>query len=315
MRKRILQVVERRLRQVLPEAHVASTIGDLAEDFDRARATRGPVRASLWLIRESASLVRAYRATQVAPRTIHRLMLADDVRLAWRRLAAHPSAAAPCALLLSIGIGLSTAMFSVVDSLLLTRAPFRDGGRLVEQTFFQLEPTLMQAWRTSGLFEKVEAGRPARFRVGDSGEALAGAYVTPGVFEMLDVRPIRGRVFSAHEAWAAADESVVLSEAIWRSMFGGDPAILGRRIRLAGTPATVIGIMPATFRFPAPDVVVWRLLESVIPNTWNRDCLRTNQSGCSQVRGRDTGGAHGARVRSTSRQLPWNAALAASCRK
>ena len=258
MSARLWQIVERRLRQVLPPAYLASTIGDLAEDYERVRTCKGALRASLWLVRDAVSLIRAYRRARRSPQTTSKLMLADDFRLAWRRLVVHPSAPVQCVLLLAIGIGLSTTMFSVVDSLLLTPAPFRQGRHLVEQTFWQPEPAVMQAWRTSGMFEAVEAGRQARFQVGDTSETSAGAYVTPGVFGMLDARAVRGRLFSAQEAWTGANDVVLLSETVWRSSFGSDPALLGRRIRLSGTPVTVVGIMPETFRFPAPDTAWWR---------------------------------------------------------
>lgn len=187
-------VAERRLTRVVPPLQLPSVIGDLEEDYARRRATVGPIRARLWLVRESRSLARAYRAAAGPAR----LMLVDDLRHAWRRLAARPAAALLCAGLLALGIGLSTAMFSVVDSLLLQPAPFRDADRLIWQGLFRPEPAVMEAWRSAGIFEAVEAGSVATFRLDDDGgRTWPAALVTPGVFEMLGVRPIRGRVFGA----------------------------------------------------------------------------------------------------------------------
>jgi putative ABC transport system permease protein len=251
MRDLVWRLIERRLRRSLPAVHQASTIGDLAEDYAHCRAARGRIGAWLWLLREVRSLTKAYRGARP------RLMLRDDLRQAWRRLAARPGTAIACACLLALGTGLSTAMFSVVDSLLLQPAPFRDPGRLVQQGLLQNEPAVMDGWRSSGMFEAVEAATAVTFQPDDPGASRwSGALVTPGVFEMLGVRPVRGRLFDA-----AAPDEIVVSESIWRSSFGGDPTLLGRRIRLDGISVVVVGIMPRSFQFPTPATLVWRPLD------------------------------------------------------
>lgn len=255
-------VVERRLRQSVPPKHLASTLGDLAEDYARRLASGGRIRAGRWLIREARSLARAYRAALAMGAETKRLMLIDDVRHAWRRLRARPGQSIVCAGLVALGIGLSTAMFSVVDALLLQPAPFRDPDRLILQGLFRPEPAVMEAWRSTGMFEAVEAGSHATFRLEDEGgRTWPGALVTPGVFDMLGVRPIRGRMFGAADARTDARDVVVLSEIVWRSTFGGDADVVGRRIRLDGALVTVVGIMPASFRFPTPVTVAWRPLD------------------------------------------------------
>jgi predicted permease len=261
MRDRVWTLVERRLRRALPSVHAASTLGDLAEDYARVRATCGPIRSRLWLVRESASLSRAYRA-DARVRRRRGFTPAADLRHAWRRIATRPAVPLLCVLLLSTAIGLATAMFSVVDSLLLKPAPFRDAPQLVQQGFWGPEPALLDAWRASGIFDAAEAVRPATFQHDSAATgAWAGAFVTAGTFDMLGVRPVHGRVFSPADARAGSDDVVVLSETIWRSAFGADREVLGRRIRLSGTPVIVVGIMPATFRFPAPASVVWQLFD------------------------------------------------------
>jgi hypothetical protein len=259
MRDPLWRFVERRLSRVVVPAHLASTVGDLAEDYARVRSTRGRIGSAWWLLRESSSLARAYRAEGVLHSPASRFVFADDVWHAWRRITARPAAPLLCALLLSIGIGLATAMFSVVDSLLLQPAPFRNADQLVQQGFWRPEPAVMEAWRTSGMFDDVEAVRQEAFRLEDRpDEAWLGAFVTPGVFDMLGVRPIRGRAFDGPDARPGSDDVVVLSETIWRSSFAADPALVGRRIRLTDTSIVVIGIMPASFRFPTPASVIWR---------------------------------------------------------
>jgi predicted permease len=251
------RVVVRRLRRSLPAAHAASTLGDLAEDYAARRARVGSLRADVWLLREARSLDAGYRRAMSTPRG--RAMLVDDSRQAWRRLVRHPAAAGLCAALLAVGVGLSTAMFSVVDSLLLRRAPFADPDRLVEMGLWNPEPDVMDAWRASGLFDAVEAVRPVTIRaLDDVTGAWQAALVTPGLFEMLGGPQPRGRGFTADDARPGLDDVVVLSEVIWRSTFAADPDLLGRRIRVDDRPAVVVGLVPASFRFPTPTTVVWR---------------------------------------------------------
>jgi putative ABC transport system permease protein len=256
MRDLVWRLIERRLRRSLPAMHQASTIGDLAEDYAHCRATRGRIGAWLWLLREVRSLTKAYRGARP------RLMLSDDLRQAWRRVAARPGTAIACACLLALGTGLSTAMFSVVDSLLLQPAPFRDPGRLVQQGLWRNEPAVMDGWRSSGMFEAVEAATPVTFQPDDpAASPWPGALVTPGVFEMLGVSPVRGRVFDAVDGRPLSIDEVVVSESIWRSSFGGDPTLLGRRIRLDGISVVVVGIMPRSFQFPTPATLAWKPLD------------------------------------------------------
>src|SRR5262249_36459627 len=91
------------------------------------------------------------------------------------------------------------------------------------------------------------------------------ARVSVGTFAMLGVRPMRGRVFDATEGRAGSDDRVLLSEDVWRTAFGGDPSLVGRQIRVDGSPALVVGIMPAEFRFPEWNTVVWRPIDYLAP--------------------------------------------------
>jgi putative ABC transport system permease protein len=259
MARPVWRIALSRLRKHVPPSHVESVAGDLAEDYERCRAQAGRLRAGVWLIRETRSLTRSYRAASREPMDAPRarFMFFDDVRHAGRRLAARPGRAVVCATLLAVGIGLTTAMFSIVDALLLRPAPFSGGDRLVRQTVFDSEPALLQAWRSSGMFEGAEAGTVFSFQMERGGETRRpGASVTAGTFEMLGVRPLAGRTFIA----AGARDEVVISEALWRSAFGSDPAIVGRRISVDNAPFVVVGIMPSTFQFPTAATVLWKPL-------------------------------------------------------
>ena len=258
MPDRFWRLVEARLQRALPPSHAASAIGDLAEDYARRRRSAGPWRAALWLVREASSLISANRVVPPPTDPRRRHFLATEIRFAIRRLRARPASSLGSAALLGAGIGLCTAAFSAVDAVLLQPAPFRDADRLVRQILGYSEPQLLDAWRTSGLFEQVEAARTATFEFrADSGPSRwSGAEVTPGVFDLLGVRPVRGRTFS-RQATGTLDE-VLISEAIWQSVFGGDPAAIGRRIPLDDGSAVVVGVLPAAFRFPTPTTEAWK---------------------------------------------------------
>ena len=274
MRGPIWTLVERRLRRAIPPAKHAATIGDLAEDYARQRAQAGSLRGNLWLLKEARSLARAYRLSN--SRTVHistsphqraRLMLFDDLRHAIRRLIARPAAALLAVALLAIAIGLATAMFSVVDSLLLRPVPFRSGDRLISQGLpsSPLVADVMELWRTSGIVERLGATaeeRPLQLN-GDSSTRWSVSSVTPELFDVLGVRPARGRLFAADALMDA--EAMLLSESTWRSAFGADENILGRRVAIDGVTRTVIGIMPADFRFPKPSTAAWTPLQVARP--------------------------------------------------
>ena len=133
------RLVERRLQRVLPRSHGMSTLGDLAEDYARRRERGGVFSARWWLLREARSLEQSYKQITRSPdhpiaHSRNRMMLFDDLRLGARRLRSRPAIAVVCAGLLALGIGLSTAMFSVADSLVVRPVPFAHADRLVQVT-------------------------------------------------------------------------------------------------------------------------------------------------------------------------------------
>jgi putative ABC transport system permease protein len=170
--------------------------------------------------------------------------------------------------MLALGIGITTAMFTIVDALVLRPVPFRApeqlahiwmgtdrGGRTT------VTPAVLRAWRESPAFDAAESAIPGTAVLEANGTIVTRgiATVTPGVFEMLGgVRPIRGRLFDAAEAGAGAFERLLISETVWRTLFNADPAIVGRPVRIDGEPLVVVGILPADFRFPSADTVLWR---------------------------------------------------------
>jgi hypothetical protein len=148
-------------------------------------------------------------------------MLLDDVRRAWRRMRSRPGMMGAAVGMLGLGIGLTTAMFTVADSLLLRPVPFRDAERLAWITMFtdtggsyMVSPTILEAWRSSSAFESVEGASPGRALIEANGGLLSvtSARVSPGLFDMLGVQPIRGRLFSAGAGRAGSSDLVLLSE-------------------------------------------------------------------------------------------------------
>lgn len=206
-------------------------------------------------------------------------MLRSSLNHAWRRLSARPGSALLAAGMLGLGIALTTAMFTIADALILRPIPFKDpdrlgwihtrndrGGRTVASV------DLYRAWRTSGIFDGVEGastiGAAARTAVINAGgqELIRGsARVSSGLFALLGVSPIRGRVFTPDEGQAGTEDRVILSETLWRSLYSSDPHLIGRSIQVDDRPHLVVGIMPADFRFPNWDTVVWRPIDFFAP--------------------------------------------------
>ena len=198
--------------------------------------------------------------------------LIQDVRFGFRMLARSPGVTAVAILTLALGIGANTAIFSVVNAVLLRPLPFTHPERLVRvfessQRFMKGQPvqaTLVsfRAWHDHNhTLERVAAFESYDYFVltgaGDATK-LAGAIVSEDFFPLLGVKPFRGRFFTAAENQPGNDGVAVLSYGIWQRRFGADASVIGRQVLLNGHPHTVIGIVPPGFRFiPVGDAEVW----------------------------------------------------------
>ena len=190
-------------------------------------------------------------------------------RQALRRLLARPGYAAIVVGALALGIGANTVVFSVADAVLLRGAPYPNGPRLIElynrpvngRIFYPgvLLPAMQEWQRQTGIFERVEGFNFGSFIVtsGAEPQTIGGAYVTPGLFPALDVRPSLGRLFDMEEGIPGRNRVVILSYRLWHRAFGGDPEVLGKQIVLDGDSYSVIGVMPQGFRFPAAPQLLW----------------------------------------------------------
>ncbi len=191
----------------------------------------------------------------------------QDMRYAFRLLAKTPGFTAIMVLTLAVGIGASTALFSVVDCLLVRPFPYPDSERLVvvwsqppRGGVINVSPANFIDFRDQNrVFEHMGAASLAQFNVSIDGvaERLPGMRVSAGFFDTLGIRPVIGRAFSEAEDRPGAPRTAVLSYGAWQRRFGGDRRILGQSLSVDGEKCTVVGIMPPNFRFTfAPEILL-----------------------------------------------------------
>ena len=217
-------------------------------------------------VREAKLAFGSAETVREAARESHRARLAEnvvtDVRFAVRALRRAPSFALAAILTVGLGIGASTAIFTVVDAVLLRPLPIphaRDfaylgwewakGNEIPSLTAFQYE----FARDHNRSFESLAAFSTEELQLGDTADAttpVRGLRVSQGFFRTIGFTPRLGREFDARELESSDPTVVILGNAVWRTRFGADPAMVGREIRLNGTLRTVIGVLPADFHFP-----------------------------------------------------------------
>ena len=190
----------------------------------------------------------------------HLTILRQDLRYAWRALRRAPVITVTAILTLALGVGASTAVFSVVHAVLLRPLPYAEADRLVELFESNLEAGV-PSMRVSALnylswaeraksFDAIAAFQGTGLTLTDEGdpELLSGSVVTASLFDVLRVPPIVGRTLRREDEARGSSRVVVLSEPLWRARFGGDRGIVGRSITLDGQRYQVVGVMPRTFR-------------------------------------------------------------------
>jgi predicted permease len=181
--------------------------------------------------------------------------LFQDLRYALRTLLKSPGFAVVAIITLALGIGANTAIFSVVNAVLLRALPYAQPDRLVvfiREGHSGNTPANFLDWkRDNHVFENMgaaEAWGPNLTGV-DKPEEIDGLHVTSDIFPVLGVRPILGRTFTADEDRLGHDHEVVLSYGFWQRRFGGSKDIIGRTVEFDGQPYDILGVMPAGFRF------------------------------------------------------------------
>jgi predicted permease len=185
--------------------------------------------------------------------------LLQDLRYALRQLRKSPGFTAVAVLTLALGIGGNTAVFSLVDGILLLPLPYSKPDQLISVTGSypagavvamreQLHTMDVGAYAEGHDFNLTGLGEPVR---------LTGTLVSAELLSILGVRPELGRTFYSGEDSAGQDNYVILSHALWEQRFGSDPSIIGRSVQLEGVSRQVAGVMPATFRFPSAKTQIW----------------------------------------------------------
>ena len=207
-------------------------------------------------------------------------MLLQDLRYAFRLMAQRPGFTALVILTLALGIGANTAVFTVINAVLLRPLPFGEPGRLMAvwendrvnaKPRYAVAPANFVDWRDqTRAFEQVAAFTvgAATFSADGNAFRVPGAVVTTNFFATMAVRPLLGDGFSPEQAVPGRHRVLVLSYDTWQRIFRGDPAIVGRQVDLgAPTPYRIVGVMPASFRFPERETGYWRAMP-IIPDTF-----------------------------------------------
>jgi predicted permease len=280
-------------------------LGDLEEEFRaRAAVSRPAARRWFWYqtIRCLARPPQAHAHPSATRGDARVLTIVSDLRLALRILRRAPAFALAVIAVLALGIGANTAIFSIVNAVLLRPLPFPDSERLVrlfhtppQRTFpgitlFSVSAANFYDWqRGARSFERMAIYHPGRFTLTGAGEpeSVFATTVGDGFFDIVGVRAALGRVFLPEEDAPARGHVVILSDGFWKSHFGGAREAIGRTMTLDGKPYTIVGVMPAAFTnasWGATAQPLW------VPNAFTADERAVRDNHNDQVVGRLTPG-------------------------
>src|SRR5512133_2582939 len=199
-----------------------------------------------------------------------------DIKFALRQLRKSPGFTLIAVLTLTLGIGLNTAIFSLINDLFLCGLPFKEPQRLVhmysnarERNLLELAisvPRFEHYRESQTIFDGFGAENVSAFTLTGLGDAvqILGGQVTSNYFDVLGVRPIRGRNFLPNEEETA--DVAMVAENVWRKRMGADPDVIGRSITLGGVAHTIVGVLPnLPFAWVGPNAEVWTTKPYVIP--------------------------------------------------
>ena len=178
---------------------------------------------------------------------------ASDVRIATRSLSRRPGFTLVALVTLALGIGANTAVFSVVNGIVLKPLPYREPERMVAfGNFFISNAELLYLQENARSFERVASYSPGwGMALSSGGEPaqVTAAKVSSNFLGMLGVSPLHGRDFTTEESIPGKDQVALIDHGYWQSRFAGDPSVVGRSVTLDGNPYTVVGILPRGFHF------------------------------------------------------------------
>jgi predicted permease len=204
------------------------------------------------------------------------MSLRDDLVYAWRSLRRAPLFSASVILTLTIGIGSAAAIAAVVNAVLIRPLPYGHPDRLVGAWFDMPAMSLTHAQQTPGTYrtfkqfahtiEGIGLYQDGSLNVSDPDgrgdpERLSSAWTTASTIPLLQVSPILGRTFTEAEDVAKGPLVTLISEGLWKSRYGGDKNVIGKRLTISGRSVEIIGVMPASFRFPNADTKLWMPLQ------------------------------------------------------
>ena len=193
-------------------------------------------------------------------------MLLQDLKYAFRQLRSSWAFATLAVITLALGIGANTAMFTVVESVLLRPLPYAHADRLVfigpsatpgfgNTSYLNYRDIRDQTQRMSAVGGYSEDVSVVEGK--DGSISVVAPRMTPNLFSMLGAQPVLGRTFTQAEGESGGPQVAILSEGLWRQSFNADPAIVGKTVRIGGIERQVVGVLPATFHFPdslGPDI-------------------------------------------------------------
>lgn len=277
-------IVRRRLAGlgtgVPDDSLVEELAAHLAQAYDEAREsgeTDAAARHSALAVLEASDLLRrtmAARPVDEKGAWMTPANFAGDVRFALRLLLRAPGFSLVAILTFAVGIGINTAVFNVVNGVLLRPLPYPEAERITMLWMDNRRQGIREDitsypnyldWRAqSTSYEQMAAFTRTALSLTGSGEPerLIGASVTANFFEVMQLAPLIGRVFTDGHETPGQDTVVVLSHGLWQRRFGGAPDVLGRTMTLSGRSYEVIGVMPPTLTLPS-DAELWRPLAPV----------------------------------------------------
>lgn len=204
----------------------------------------------------------------------------QDVCHGCRSLARSPGFTAVVTAMLAITLGANTALFSVMNGVLLRALPYPDPERIVDVSLLTpatserpgrkefLDSRILEALQQEAKTLEAAAAYSVRsftLSGSEAPERLAGANVSTTLFPLLGISPAKGRTFRDEEGQAGADRVVLLSHGLWKRRFGAAPTIVGKTVVLEGVPYTVVGVMPEGFLFPNREIQLWTPLTAEAP--------------------------------------------------
>jgi hypothetical protein len=206
-------------------------------------------------------------------------MLSQDLRYALRAMRLNPGFTAGVVLVLALGIGVNTAIFTVVNAVLLQPLPYAAPDRLVRlyehspigpSHYNVVSPANFLDWqREASSYAGMAAYGGQTFNLSGSNgalpERLTGVICSYNLFSILSVQPALGRAFGPDDDRPEAARAVILSDGLWQRRFGGTPGVVGSAIRLDGESYTVVGVMPPDFDFPYTETQLWMPLWRYLP--------------------------------------------------